>query len=181
MRRLFLVGLNFSDKIRDVCQPVLLALGALLKLIDLLDHKRLDLLLHDGRLLLNDLLSLPRLVLDHTRILSSQLSDELLNLTFFLSLEPLVFQQSLNTANEHLRHHLRHLVLDVVFVSRAVVSVKFLRLQLAAVEDIPSVVNQHLVLCFSLLLGDGVNTLPQVFSSQHDVLNVLEREGQKCY
>ena len=83
----------------------MLGLGTLLELVDLLDNQGLDLLLHDGGLLLDDFFGFSCLVLDDAGILPSQLSNKLLDLTFFLSLEALEVHQTIDTlveAHEHI-------------------------------------------------------------------------------
>ena len=97
---LLFVVLDLPNKIRNICKPLLLTLGTLLQLIDLLDDQGLDLCLHDWCLLFDDLLRLSCFVLDHTRVLPSQLPDQLLNLTFLLSLECLICNKSLDTLEQ---------------------------------------------------------------------------------
>ena len=71
-----------------------------MKLIDLLNNKLLDLLLHNWRLLLNDLLRFPRLLLDQSTVLSSKLSDKFLDLALLLPLVPLVGEAPLDRGAE---------------------------------------------------------------------------------
>ena len=71
-----------------------------MQLINLLENELLDLLLHNWRLLLNNLLRFSCLFLNQTTILTLQLSDQLLDLSFLLPLEALIRSQPLNTIDQ---------------------------------------------------------------------------------
>lgn len=81
-------------------ESILLLLGTHVKLIDLFYNKLLDLLLHNWRLLFNDLLCFPRLLLDQSTVLSSKLSDKFLDFALFLSLVPLIGEASFDSGTE---------------------------------------------------------------------------------
>lgn len=157
----------------------MLTLGTLLKLIDLLDDERLDLLLHDRGLRLDFLLCLSGLALDNARVLSSQLSDQLLQLAFLLSLEGEVLLESLDTCLEEVDVNLAHLALNIVGILTSILLVPFLTHEFTAVEHIPGVVNHDLILRLALFLDDLINSLAQILAAQHDILNVLQGERQQ--
>lgn len=69
--RLCLLGPDFFDQFLNASQSFLLLLSAHVQLVDLLNDKLLNLLLHNWRLLLNDLLRFPCLFLDQSAVLPS--------------------------------------------------------------------------------------------------------------
>lgn len=179
-----LVILNLFNQIRDIRKSLLLTLGALLKLIDLLDDKGLDLLLHDWRLFLDYLLCLSCLVLDNARILTSQLSDQFLDLALLLPVERLESNEPLNTLNQGDLHITLLLLASISIVTVMILIVllllkQALLLQLPGIESVSSVINHDLHLALSLELGHSVDSLAKVLPSEHDVLNVLQRDGQQ--
>jgi hypothetical protein len=54
-----------------------------------------------------------------------------------------------------------------------------LLLKFSRIENIPCVVNHHLEVRFRLELSNLINSLSQVFPSQHDVLDILQWNGQQ--
>ena len=56
---------------------------------------------------------------------------------------------------------------------------KLLLLQLSAIEHISGVIDHYLKVGLHLKLGHLFNSLPEILSSKHDVLDVLQRDGQQ--
>ena len=92
--------MDILNHLTNLLESALLLLCALMEQVNLLNNKRLYLLLHNWRLLFNNFLGLPGLLLDDSRILPLQYSDQLLDLAFFLSLVSLIGQAPLNAPDE---------------------------------------------------------------------------------
>ena len=96
--RLGLLAPNLLNQLLDTPKSLLLLLGTQMPLIDLFDDQLLNLLLHNRRLLFDDFLRLPGLLLNQSTILPLQLPDQLLDLALFLLLVSPISAESFDTS-----------------------------------------------------------------------------------
>lgn len=145
------------------------------QLVDLLDDELLDLLFHDWRLLLDNLLRFSRLFLDKATVLSSQLPDKLLDLALLLPLVSLISQASRNVCDEFLAdHRVAQFYLSVFF---GCAGGRSFLVELGLLEVGAREVEHWLEFGLFVLVHDVVDPLLQVLPSQHDVLEVGEADG----
>lgn len=163
------------DEVLNAFETLLLLLRADVQLVNLLDDELLDLLLHDWRLLFDNLLRLSRLFLDEATVLSSQLPDKLLNLALLLPLVSLISQATRDIRDEFLAdHRVAQFYLSVFFGCACGRSflVELCLLEVGARE-----VEHWLEFRLFVLVHDIVDPLLQVLPSQHDVLEIGEADG----
>jgi hypothetical protein len=94
-----------------------------------------------------------------------------LNLAFFLPLETLVSQKSIDTICQGSKQSFLGL-----FGTSGRCGIIFFFLQfldVSRVENISGVIDHNLEIGFSLELGHFINSLSQIFPSEHNVLDVL--------
>lgn len=177
LRRLGLVGPYLLNELLDALEPLLLLLGGQMQLVDLLDDQLLDLLLHNRRLLLDDLLSFAGFLLYQSTVLSFELTDQFLDLAFLLSLVSLVGEQSVDARDEFTTQF--GLAEFQLLFSFGFALLHFLDVVLAEVA--PGVVQHRLLLWLIVITYDFIDSLLEILASYHDVLKVRETNCDHRY